>query len=184
MTEYDTMWEYLKDSPIQKKDFEKAWYTYYGRFMERLGRRIIREYMDKDKLSAVFPDVEVISSEVWSQYGFGKSTGKIFKQHKEGMHHPDAVYVLHVKKNSNYDKYAVAFEIKSGRSNIQKSHCDFWRDFISQPDQYIKKCSKAKIFMMWIHGVSEETQSVFYTIKEIIPEEFPPDDQDALASRL
>ena len=175
--QYNSMWEYLQDAPMNKHTFGGAYHTYWGRYVERLARRIIRDWMSEEKMQELFPDVEVISSERIHPYGMGKSYGKIFRGEGAFKGQVDSLYLLHVKKGEqDFAKYAVGFEVKYGASSIDKSICDFWRDFLSHPDGYINKCEKARLFIFWVHGI--DPPCVFYTLKEIIPKEFPPDRTD------
>ena len=167
------MWEYLQDAPMQKKHFNTPWHTYWGRFMERLGRRALRDHMTDEYLQSLYPEVEVVSSNRMNPYGFGKKSGKIFRGKAAAMKQVDSLWILHCKNGEEFGKRAVAVEIKSGVSSINKEHCDFWRHLIAEPQEYIPKCTHLRLFIMWIYGLDLETRTLFYSIKEIIPDEFP-----------
>ena len=166
------MWEHLQDAPMQSYNFSGAYNTYWGRYVEKLARRVIRDWMTEERMQELYPGVDVISSERIHPYGMGRRYGKIFRGKAEMKSQVDSLYLLHVKQlDETYSKYAVAFEVKYGASSIDKGMCDFWRDFLVHPDEYINKCEKARLFIMWVHGI--DNPCVFYTLKEIIPDEFP-----------
>lgn len=175
------MWQYLQEAELKKYSFSASYRTYYGRFVERLARRVLKEWMSFERMAGLFPEVEIISSERFHPYGYGKKYGKIFRGIAAMKSQLDSLWVLHVNKPSGgFGKYAVGFEIKSGASSISKEHCDFWRDLILRPETYIDKCEKIRLFILWVHGLDDPC--MFYTIKEIIPEDFP--NQGSLLSRV
>lgn len=164
----ETVWGYLQDADIKKHHFNPGtYYTYYGSFLERLGRRLLRDVLTDDFYANLYPDTVIMSSQsITSANWFNAFTSWVKVK-------PDYTKVLHIKKGDGYEKHAVIFEIKSGISPIQKHHVEQWRDMITNPGAYIKKCNSIRVMVMWIYGLDEAPRNMFYSLKEVKLEEIP-----------
>lgn len=164
----ETVWGYLQDAEIWEHHFHSGVYcTYYGSFLERLGRRILRDKLTDAFYGALYPDSTILSSQSITSANWREAYSVWVKVK------PDYTKVLHLKKGDGYEKHAVVFEIKSGLSPIQKHHISQWEDLITNPDTYIKKCCSIRVFVMWIHGLDGASHNMFYSLKEVKLDEIP-----------
>ena len=165
-----TVWGHLQDTPLQRHYFPTGqFHAYWGSFLEKLGRRILREELSDDFFEELFPVLEVISSDKIAP----TKRGRIWK--RKGINLTvDYAVILHCKISpEKFEKNAVLFEIKSSISPINARHINKWTDIISRPGEHIKKCHAIRLFIMWIHGFDVESRNLFWTFKEFKPSEIP-----------
>lgn len=164
-----TVWGHLQDTPLRRHYFPVGQFcAYWGSFLEKLGRRVLREELPNSFFAELFPGVEVISSDKIAP----NKTGRIWT--KRGINLTiDYAVILHCKASEQFEKNAALFEIKSSISPIEAGHIDKWTGIISNPGEHIKKCKAIRLFIMWIHGFDPESRNLFWTLKEFKPSEIP-----------
>lgn len=164
-----TVWGHLQDAPLKSHYFPKGSFPmYWGSFLEKLGRRVLRETLPNEFYSELFPNVEIIASDNISP----SRRGRIKKRDVANLT-ADFAVILHCKGSELFEKNAVLFEIKSSMSPISDGHIRKWKDWLTRPENYINKCKRARLFILWIHGLDIEARNIFYTLKEFVPSEIP-----------
>lgn len=128
----------------------------YGKMGEVIGNRIIDKITKRDGIfEDLFPTIKIIN------------VHNIEKVIKDGIGLGDKILELAYKKDLNFGKKIVIFEIKHGKVVIEQNQLRRYCSMIINPEQFFNKADELRLIFVMIDKLDTVNASTNYSLKEI-----------------
>lgn len=176
MKEYTAVWEYLKDTPMREHHFPRKIFAHlWGDWVHKMAIRFLKQKIhgSHEFLDSLFPDLQILDVHPYRPRKNGMVKAKNGKLIGIDIR-CDLLLTIDCKASEEiFLKKCIMFEVKVGISPITRTQLNYYKKVIENPAKFVKKVDAIRVFYMWVNGVDQIRNVMFYHMKELKLDELP-----------